>query len=323
MESDTKNKQTKENIILMLEKALGKKISFEEVSVKELTEGFCNAAYEVVSPEGEMILKIAPPGKAGLMTYEDNMMRAEVDSLRLVKANTSLPVPEVYYYDDSHNICTSDYFFMEKLPGESFSKLRFEGGMPEDEVNQILYQIGRCNVEMNRITGDRYGYLGVRENQGTSWRDTFLSMAANVLADGEKIDMNLGISYDEVRDLIDKASFALDEVKIPQFLHGDLWEGNVFVKDGKITGFIDFERALWGDPVMEYFVRLHCHNQSFDEGYGKKLRKEAPIRALLYDMYLYLIMVIETKYRNYPDDWQYGFATKNLGDTVEQLKRLI
>jgi aminoglycoside phosphotransferase (APT) family kinase protein len=122
---------------------------------------------------------------------------------------------------------------------------------------------------------------------------------------------------------MEKASFSLEEITTPRLVHWDLWEGNVFVKEGKITGIIDFERAMWGDPLQEYFFRLHCYNKSFTDGYGRDLRAEAPVRALLYDIYLYLIMVIETKYRNYPDDWQYNFATENLKQAVEQLKKLV
>ena len=148
-------------------------------------------------------------------------------------------------------------------------------------------------------------------------------MLEGVLTDGESIKISIGIDYGEVRTLIDKASFALNQVKQPIFVHWDLWDGNVFVKDGKVSGIIDFERAIWGDPLMEYFFRAHCYNENFNTGYGADLREEAPIRALLYDLYLYLIMVIETKYRNYPDNWQYHFATKELKIAIDKLKELL
>jgi aminoglycoside phosphotransferase (APT) family kinase protein len=257
------------------------------------------------------------------MSYENNIMRAEVDALRLVKANTEVPVPEVYFYDDTHSICSSDYFFMEKLTGESFSRMRFSGSMPEEDQNRILYAVGHYNKEINTVHGSCFGYIGQNEKQGLNWKKTFLAMIADVLTDGEKIKISLGIPYDEVRDLVDKASFALEQVTVPQLVHWDLWEGNVFVKDGGISGIIDLERALWGDPLMEYFFRLHSYNPSFVKGYGRDLREEAPVRALLYDIYLYLIMVIETKYRNYPDDWQYQFASKNLKIVIDKLRELL
>jgi aminoglycoside phosphotransferase (APT) family kinase protein len=148
-------------------------------------------------------------------------------------------------------------------------------------------------------------------------------MMEDVLKDGETIEIGLGVEYDEVRNLISRASYALEEVTKPVFIHWDLWDGNAFIKDGKITGIIDFERALWGDPLMESYFRAHCNTKEFNDGYGADLRKESPVRALLYDMYLYLIMVIETKFRMYPDDWQLNFATKELQKAMKELKQLI
>ncbi|MHB8129719.1 MAG: phosphotransferase family protein [Mobilitalea sp.] len=322
MDSATKNIQTNEEIIKMVQKAFGNNLSSEDITVKELTEGFFNVAYEVVLPGKAVILKIAPPIASNIMTYESNMMQAEVTALRLVREKTFVPVPEILYYDASHSICNADYFFMDKLEGESFFKLKNDG-MPEVEQKAVISEIGYYNAAMNQIHGTSFGYIGLPQKQGPSWKDTFLSILSDVLKDGETIDISLGVEYDVVRKLIDRASFALEEIKNPVFVHWDLWDGNVFVKDGKISGLIDFERALWGDPLMEAYFRAHCHNEDFTLGYGADLRKEAPIRALLYDMYLYLIMVIETKYRLYPDDWQINFSKKELHIAMENLNKLL
>jgi fructosamine-3-kinase len=212
---------------------------------------------------------------------------------------------------------------MEKLEGDSFYKLKSSGTMPQKEQEAIFLEIGRLNKEMNEITGAWYGYIGQPEKQERSWKETFLAMMADVLNNGEAVEISLGVSYEEVRELIDKAAYSLEQLQKPSFVHWDLWDGNVFIKEGKVSGLIDFERALWGDPLMEYYFRKHCYNDKFIKGYGTDLRAEAPIRALLYDMYLYLIMVIETAYRNYPDDWQLQFATKALQRSVEELHSIL
>lgn len=323
MESATKNKQSDRVILLMVQKAFGNAFNPEEVTIKELTEGFFNVAYEVILPDQTVILKIAPPTNAKVMSYEHNIMKAEVEALRLVGAKTSVPVPRVLYYDDSHSICEADYFFMDKIEGESYFQLKNQGLVPFEFQNQIYFDMGRLNREMNRITGTSFGYLGMPEKQSTDWKETFLAMIEEVLLDGERIEIGLGVSYEEVRDLISKASYSLEEVKEPCFVHWDLWDGNVFIKDNKISGIIDFERALWADPLMEFNFRGHINIKDFYDGYGVNLSKEAPIRSLLYDMYLYLIMIIETKYRLYPDDWQYGFATKQLNRAMDELRKLV
>jgi aminoglycoside phosphotransferase (APT) family kinase protein len=307
----------------MTQKACGSGINSQMIAIKELTEGFFNVAYEITLPEKKVILKIAPPKGSKIMSYEHNMMKAEVEALRLAKEKTGLPVPGILYYDNTGSICDADYFFMDKIEGENFFNLKNQGLIPFEQQNAIYHEIGRYNNELNRIKGTSFGYMGLPEKQGPDWKSVFLDMVEEVLKDGERIEISLGVGYDEVRSLIDKGSFTLSQVKEPSFVHWDLWDGNVFVKDGKITGIIDFERALWADPLMEFYFRGHINIKEFYEGYGANLREAAPVRALLYDMYLFLIMVIETEYRRYPDDWQYGFATKQLALAIFRLKKLI
>lgn len=320
MESTTKNKQTQEEIVKMVQKAFGQHLAAEDIKIRELTEGCFNVAYEIGLPDKEVILKIAPEISAKIMSYEKNIMQAEVEGLRMVKEKTHVPVPEVYYYDTSRSICNAQFFFMEKLYGASFFQLQ-NNDMTQKEQEPVFYEIGKYNQEINQITGTQYGYIGQPKKQSSSWKETFMTMISDLLTDGEMIEIDLGVEYSEVNCLIQKASFALEEVKQPVLVHWDLWEGNVFVKDGKITGIIDFERALWGDPLMEVFFRHHAYHPEFIKGYGTDLRSIAPVRALLYDIYLYLIMVIETKYRNYQEDWQYKFATKELQLAVAELNK--
>jgi aminoglycoside phosphotransferase (APT) family kinase protein len=324
MESITKNRQSEENIVRMLRKAFGSDITSGQIKIQELTEGFFNVAYEIQLPEKSIILKIAPQKDLKIMTYETDIMKTEVAALRLVKQKTQVPVPEVLYYDDSCSLCDAEYFFMEKLEGDSFFKLKNQGLIPYEQQNEIYHNIGRFNHEMNQLGGEFFGYIGLPEKQGKDWKQVFLTMMEDVLKDGERIEISLTCAgYDEVRKLIEQAGFSLSDVKAPSFVHWDLWDGNVFVKDGRITGIIDFERAVWAEHLMEFNFRGHINSKDFYAGYGKNLREEAPIRALLYDMYLFLIMTIETKYRKYPDNWQYDFSTKQLSIAINKLKQLI
>lgn len=321
MESITKNKQTDNIIIKMVQKAFGEELKPEDIRITELTEGFFNVAYEIGLPGREVILKVAPQTTVKIMSYEKNIMQAEVEGLQLAKKYTSVPVPEVILHDTSKSICDSDYFFMEKLYGESFYTLKCKD-MPLKEQEDIYCEVGRLNREINRIVGDRFGYLEQPDPFRRGWKEVFIDMISDILEDGEKINISLGIDYNEVRSLLHKAEYALEEVEQPVLVHWDLWEGNIFVKDGKISGIIDFERSMWADPLMEYGFRHHSIDEQYIKGYGTNLRSIAPVRALLYDIYLYLILIIETKYRNYPNDWQINFALKELKAVIDELKAI-
>lgn len=55
-----------------------------------------------------------------------------------------------------------------------------------------------------------------------------------------------------------------DAVKTPTLVHWDMWEGNIFIKDGTITGIIDWERAMWRKPLwMGCIVGLSHYLKKF------------------------------------------------------------
>ena len=126
MESKTKNKKTREQVARMVERAFGgATLAADEDGVSELKEGWFNAAYNVQLSDGrEVILKIAPPGDAEVLAYEKHIMATEVASMRMVRENPAIPVPEIYYFDTAHDVCDSEYFFMEKLTGDNYEHVK-------------------------------------------------------------------------------------------------------------------------------------------------------------------------------------------------------
>ena len=89
-------------------------------------------------------------------------------------------------------------------------------------------------------------------------------------------------------------------------MHWDAWDLNFFAKDGKITGIIDFERALWADPLMEAQFRPVFGDAITNSmrGYGKtSFTPEEEERCHLYTLHLALVMNTECYYRNYDTDF--------------------
>lgn len=81
MESMTKNKQNRDVIRRMTEKYM---FPHKTTDCAELTEGMFNAAYEVYLDNGSsVILKIAPPKEVEVLSYEKNIMHAEVQTMNL------------------------------------------------------------------------------------------------------------------------------------------------------------------------------------------------------------------------------------------------
>ena len=304
MESRTKNKQTNETIAQMAERAFGVSLASSGDAVTEMTDGWFNAVYNVGLSDGrETVLKIAPPANARLMTYETNLIATEVGAMRLVRTNRAVPVPEIYAFDDTRTLCDAPYFFMEKLAGENLEHAK--ASLTQEAQARIRFEIGEIMRKINAFSGDYFGYPGNPELRAGDWRSAFLKIMDSVLADGQARGVDYGIALPDLRGVIENHAPVLDEVRAPRLVHWDGWDMNFFVRDERITGLVDFERALWADPLMEAQFRPFGGTFANDvfRGYGKSsFTPSEERRCALYTLHLGLVMITECAYRNYDTD---------------------
>ena len=317
MYSSTKNAQDEQTLIKMAKKAFP---DCDCAEINELTDGYFNVAYFVKLSDGkESILKIAPPKEAKIMSYERNIMDSEVAAMRLVSEVTDVPVAKIFYYDDSCTVCSSSYFFMEKLKGNSIYLLNDQ--ISKEQKRYLHTLVGQLNRRINAITGDKFGYPGVPEMQGENWYNVFRQMLHMLIKDAEAMTVDLKVPVTELWQYLERDQSVFESVKVPQLVHWDLWEGNIFVDDGKVTGLIDWERWLWADPLMEVGFRTYHHNMEFLEGYGiTELSAQEYRRALWYDIYYMLLAAQECAYRQYDTMSMYEWSTGVLIEKFTELR---
>jgi len=307
----TKNIQTENTIRLMAKAAFP---NLEVTSIKELAEGMCNIAYQVSLDNGtESILKIASKDGQGRISNEVNLMEAEVRAMELVKKSKLVKVADIYFYDCSKTICDSDYFFMEKLEGDNLNLIREK--LTSKEAAQINYETGQIARKLTVIKNGQFGFLGDQERFDNLY-DFVHKMLSNLIEDAAKENIPLGVNEGALLDKLacDKSCF--DEVTQPSLIHWDMWEGNIFVKEGHVTGVIDWERALWGEAYMDDRFRRHAINRDFLRGYGQTEFSVSEMKRISwYDIILYLTLMIEVTYRKYDNDGQYHWAKKMLHET--------
>ncbi len=322
MESKTKNKKTRQQIEDMAKRAFdGLGLAAGEDAVIELKQGWFNAAYEVKLVDGrEVILKIAPPLDAEVMIYEKNIMKTEVASMRLVRQNPAIPVPEIYFFDDAHDLCDADYFFMEKIHGDNLDHVK--AGLPAETQEAVELHIGGIIREINTFPGTYFGYDGNPDLRAQTWKEAYIKIVESVLEDAARKHVVFDFGYDKIRAAIQKHAPALEEITAPCLVHWDAWNPNFFVRDGRITGIIDFERAFWAEPLMEAQFRQFSDSVTASmRGYGKTSFTAAEEqRNHLYALHLALVMHTECFYRNYDTDGVFNFSRQYLGATMEWLK---
>jgi aminoglycoside phosphotransferase (APT) family kinase protein len=324
MQSKTKNAKTPSQIEAMAARAFGgTALAGGDDAVRELKDGWFNAAYSIQLADGrEVILKIAPPKDAEVMQYERQIMATEVASMRLVGQNLAIPVPEIYFYDQAHDLCDSDYFFMEKIAGDNLEHVK--ASLTAETQASLERQIGAIIREVNGFRGTYFGYDGNPDLRADTWKAAFITIMEATLEDGARKNAVYGYDYDDIRAIFQKHLSALGEITTPCLVHWDAWNPNFFVKDGQIVGIIDFERALWAEPLMEAQFRALFGGDGVTNsmrGYGKTSFTTAEEqRCWLYTLHLGLVMNTECYYRNYDTDTIYNLSLQLIAGSMEWLK---
>lgn len=269
-------------------------IHTDAISLAPIPTGKFNDSYYVLAGGEEYVLRIAPPHNDIYCFYEREMMRQEPAIHALLLEKTSVPVAKIYAFDDSMDIISREYLLMERLPGLAMSDL------PHMDEDGILRQIGKALAETHALQSDMYGYIGDHHpmEPQTSWVDAFGIMWRKLVDDV----VSVGFYDEEERGImlstLDRYIRLFDRSFPASLMHMDLWAQNILVDDDdNLTGLLDWDRALWGDPEIEFAVLDYCGiaKPPFWEGYGKERddSPEASVRNffyLLYEMQKYIVI---------------------------------
>ena len=261
--------------------------------VKPSTGGFNDSLFFELDGR-EMVFRMAPREDQGFLFYERNMMAQEPRLHEVIRRETDIPVAEVYVYDDSRGIAPRPYIIMERLAGQPLSAAR---GVDEGEV---FGQVGEYLRQLHAITADRYGYIGEHRPMaaGDDWAGAFEVMWNKLLDDVVECG---GYSESEAavfRELFEQDRGIFDRQVAAALLHMDIWHENILVDEqGKVTGIVDWDRALWGDVEIEFAVLDYCgvSTAEFWRGYGvERDNSDAAQRRgvyyYLYEMQKYIVI---------------------------------
>lgn len=258
----------------------------ESVSLSRIPTGKFNDSYYVTAGQREMVVRIAPSDDTFCLFYEKNMMKQEPGIHAMLREKTSIPVPRIDVYDDTREYLDRDFLLMERLPGEPLSQSVGAG------FQEVLRSIGDCLRQAHSLTAEQYGYLGEHrpmEPQPT-WTDAFVIMWNRLIDDVVRTGLYSDKEASYMRELLETNIRSFDRPVQSSLLHMDVWAQNILVsQDGALTGLIDWDRTLWGDPEIEFAVLDYCgmSEPAFWEGYGgeRDTSEDAMIRRAFYLLY--------------------------------------
>ena len=201
-------------------------------SLQELHGGNVARVYLAEMEAGDpLVIKTA--GTGGDYLLESFM-------LRFLATNSALPVPTVHYADK--NLLIMDWI---------------DSGDPIDDRAERA--AARHLAALHKISRPKFGFecdtligpLAQPNPETTSWLEFFrdhrlLYMARQALDE----DQFTYATMNRIENLAGRLDQWIKEPAAPSLLHGDMWGGNLLVKAGRVTGFID-PAIYFGDAEMD------------------------------------------------------------------------
>ena len=295
------------------------------VGCRELGDGFFNTAFRLQLNDGrDVVLKVSPPPGAALLTYERDIMRAEVEFFREAAA-TGIPQPQLLHAGLDRAVIDGDYIVLSALDGATWNSEREDLGATQNAA--LRRQLGGYLARLHTVRNPKglFGYPAVPELSAPSWPEAFGAMLGALIDDAHRYGVTLPVADDRLCEALKRGADALGEVRDPVLVHFDLWPGNIMITRAEaagehhITGLIDGERAIWGDPLME-FVGIDVFGRAerdpalragYLEAGGTIAADEAAARRLaLYHLYMHLLLLIEIAPRGYTDSGHVAYVNE-------------
>jgi aminoglycoside phosphotransferase (APT) family kinase protein len=266
---------TPEQITAMCQRGFGSGAKIE--SVQELAGGTFNETYLVELGKTRVILRVAPLPTADIYWDDVALMRREHHILPFFASITAW-MPKIIMTDFTHQVVGRDYVFLTFIEGERWSDIEDEL-TPEENI-ELWRQCGEIVKQIHETTGEQFGYPQPGR-QFSRWSELISDRLARIAESMLAYQLE-ATAFTTISDVAGANIFLLDEIDTAHLLHGDLWTFNLIVRRDHnrpiITGVLDVDRAMWGDPMADWIMFLLTIRQdkpewrqrlcAFYDGYG-------------------------------------------------------
>jgi hypothetical protein len=223
-------------------------------------QGFMSTVYSVESDQGELIIHAVERGKE----WSRQRVWEKLDGVsKLLERYPGIPAPKLILSEKVGDI----YFLVQKkLPGEPAGKRLLIKDKIVDKwsgkKSKHVTDVQKILARVHKIARKGYGWPAVADGglkgQHAGWQKFFEKEVPIWLRSLRKGDARIRDNK-EMRDFRRKAGgFFRDEMKkipaiFPVLIHGDaINPSNILVRNGGITGLLDWEWSMIGDPAWEF-----------------------------------------------------------------------
>jgi aminoglycoside phosphotransferase (APT) family kinase protein len=220
--------------------------------------------------------------------------RSESVAYRLLQGS-GLPVPAVVALDESRQVVPYDYIVVTRLPGVDLARSWTE--LTPAQVERLTWEAGRCLARLHQLTFEGFGKLrDLGQWPFATWFDEFADYAGRYLRPAWEHGLVDDATLRRLERALDRTQGLLGQVRQGVLVHCDYHYENVLQDGGQLTGLLDFEWALSGDPSYDFVAApsrermIPGSEGTFVQGYGilRPLDDDHSRRVQVYRLFLAL-----------------------------------
>ena len=289
----------------------------KNLGIKKLSGGLKNRVYLLDDGKNRFVLKTEPSDASSIVDIDKNTLWWEAKILKELEI-LNVNIPHLIFYSDGIDSYPHPFLIMNYLDGDNYLNCR--GNLSIEQKKEISYNIGELSKAICSIKKNKY-YIPAFPNKKIKSNYEFVLFLFNILLKiykRNKINIE-GITREQIIALLKSKRKELNKVNSISLCNIDLWDGNILVKNGKISGVVDFTDTYYCDELMSFY--FHLIDVDTDEyfllGYGnKKITYDEKIRIEIYRLYVVLKMIVDC------DVKQYGRFGKMYSDFVRIYKKI-
>jgi aminoglycoside phosphotransferase (APT) family kinase protein len=178
--------------------------------------------------------------------------RTEKIAYDLLRAS-EIPVPEVLVLDESKTLLPHAFLITTRLPGETVYDSW--NGLDGSTREQLAFEAGRYQALLHQHTLPAFGGLShLAEGGFPTWSAYLEEYAIRHVRRARDEELLDSTTTTRIEQLLPRFQPLIAAVATGHLLHRDYHFENVLQQEGKVTGIIDFEWAMSGDPVFDHRI---------------------------------------------------------------------
>lgn len=239
--------------------------TFQTRLVKHIEENLGNKILETkIPPQGmtsQVFFVAIDNGEEYAIKYGEDAMK-DVPAFELIsEKNVSISVPKLI-----------KAFVFEETPVVILEKVEYPllETVPVNEMAKYIPSMVKNLKKLHKIKSDKPGLLTEPDSTKT-WKEMMLSIFNGGDFNWQEVASREGVDGKLILDSVEKMVNKINTTDLPEnnfsFLHTDFNQRNLFVdpNSDEITGIIDWEEAMFGDPLYD-LARVRMYIWHFDLG---------------------------------------------------------